>query len=155
MLFFRKSIRSRALLACLGLALGACGARVQLTESPIIRYADLAHPEFGASGMVASQNHLSSQVGADILADGGNAVDAAVAVSFAIAVVEPWMSGMGGCGYLFYYDAADHRSHAAEFGVRSSEAVYPADYPLVDGTGPDLLQMCRILFIMHLTGRVF
>ncbi len=93
-----------------------------------------------AGGMVVSQHVLASKVGAGVLARGGNAVDAAVATGFAVGAVEPWMSGMGGCGYIVVYNAREDRSYAAEFGVKSSEAVNPDDYPLVDGTGPDLFE---------------
>lgn len=105
-----------------------------------------------AGGMVMSQHVQASRVGAEVLASGGNAVDAAIATAFAVGAVEPWMSGMGGCGYLVYYDAADHRSHAAEFGVRSSEAVNPADYPLVDGTGPDLFEWPSVIGDTNIRG---
>lgn len=53
-----------------------------------------------ATGMVTANHHLAAQVGADVLAAGGNAVDAAVAVSFTLGVVEPAMSGIGGRGYM-------------------------------------------------------
>ena len=53
-------------------------------------------PAAGDEGVVACQHRAAAEVGAEVLRAGGNAVDAAIAVSFAIAAVEPWMSGIGG-----------------------------------------------------------
>lgn len=100
---------------------------------------ELKKPAVSTSGgIVVTQHELASRVGAQILSQGGNAVDAAVAAGFAIGAVEPWMSGIGGCGYMVVYMADQHKSHAVEFGVKSSKSLDPEDYPLVSGTGPDL-----------------
>ncbi|WP_425283900.1 gamma-glutamyltransferase [Lentibacillus halodurans] len=59
----------------------------------------------GDYGMVVTAHPLASEVGADVLKKGGNAIDAAVAIQFALNVNEPMMSGIGGGGFLMYYDA--------------------------------------------------
>ncbi|MCJ2012589.1 gamma-glutamyltransferase [Methylobacterium sp. J-076] len=68
----------------------------------------------GENGMVVSSQALASRVGADILAAGGNAVDAAVAVAFAEAVVNPCCGNLGGGGFLLLH-MADGRSRFVNF----------------------------------------
>ncbi|MEO1042797.1 MAG: gamma-glutamyltransferase [Pseudomonadota bacterium] len=58
------------------------------------------HPNASQHGMVAAQDRIAAQVGADILEDGGNAVDAAVAVGFALAVTHPQAGNLGGGGFM-------------------------------------------------------
>jgi gamma-glutamyltranspeptidase/glutathione hydrolase len=57
-------------------------------------------PVAGQGGMVVTAQHLASEVGADILRRGGNAVDAAVAVGYALAVVYPQAGNIGGGGFM-------------------------------------------------------
>jgi gamma-glutamyltranspeptidase/glutathione hydrolase len=84
-------------------------------------------------GIVATQNRIAGEVGARVLAAGGNAVDAAVATGFALAAVEPWNSGLGGIGYMLVYLANEDRVHVVDFGPVSPRGLDPADYPLVGG----------------------
>ena len=91
-----------------------------------------------AGGIVTSQHHLASQVGARMLEAGGNAVDAAVATGLAIGTVEPWMSGLGGGGFMLVHVAAERRTYAVKFGMRAPVGIDPAAYPLADGVDADL-----------------
>jgi len=106
----------------------------------------------GTNGLVASQHYLASDIGARVLAEGGNAVDAALAASVAIGTVEPWMSGLGGGGYMLVYSAAEDRTQAIDFGMVAPRALDPADYPLVEGTGPDLFAWPSVVEDRNLQG---
>lgn len=90
------------------------------------------------SGIVASQHQLAAEVGAEMLAAGGNAVDAAVAAGFALAAIEPWNSGLGGIGYMLVYLAKENRVEVVDFGPVSPRALDPADFPLSGGFAGDL-----------------
>lgn len=70
-------------------------------------------------GMVASAHPLASQVGLNILKQGGNAIDAAVATTLAISVVEPFSAGIGGGGFLLFYQARNHQMKALDFRERA------------------------------------
>jgi gamma-glutamyltranspeptidase / glutathione hydrolase len=84
-------------------------------------------------GVVAAAHRRAAEVGASVLDAGGDAVDAAVAVSFAIGVVEPWMSGPAGGGAMVLWRAADGRARVVDYGMRSPMGLDPADYPLAGG----------------------
>ena len=86
----------------------------------------------GRNGMVVSSQALASQVGADILAAGGNAVDAAVAVAFAEAVVNPCCGNLGGGGFLVLH-TAEGRSRFVNFREKAPGAASRDMYLGADG----------------------
>ena len=88
-------------------------------------------------GVVAAQNARAARVGADVLGAGGTAVDAAVATTFALCVVEPWMSGLGGCGYLMSYRSETADVAAVDFGTAAPLALDPAAFALDPGGTAD------------------
>ena len=72
-------------------------------DLPIIEYQSINHPVIDDDGMVVSQRMIASEVGAQILKDGGNAVDAAVATGLALAVVLPRAGNLGGGGFMIVH----------------------------------------------------
>ena len=89
-------------------------------------------------GMVASQHRRASAIGAKVLSDGGNAVDAAVATGLAIGGMEPWMSGSGGGGFFLVYIAAEKKCYAVNCGMVAPLGLDTKDYPLSNDTAADL-----------------
>ena len=82
-------------------------------------------PAVGTNGMVSSAHPLATQAGLEILEDGGNAFDAAVAVAAALGVVEPMMSGIGGYGAIVVYDPEEGETRFLEVGSQVPESVDP------------------------------
>jgi len=83
-------------------------------------------------GAVATAHPLASEAGASLLRHGGNAFDAAVAAAFALSVVEPQSSGIGGGGFALVYTARDRQVHVIDFREVGPAAARPDMY-LRDG----------------------
>ncbi len=100
-------------LLCLVLLFPACLAAA--TEPAIIDQNARFHPVLSSSGMVVSQEALASKVGASILKQGGNAVDAAVATGFALAVTLPQAGNIGGGGFMLLHLRKGERTIAIDY----------------------------------------
>ncbi len=93
------------------LVLMAALAPARAAEQDLGRF----HPVTGASGMVAAQEAQAARIGIDILQRGGNAVDAAVAVGFALAVTLPRAGNLGGGGFMLVHNAESGKTVAIDY----------------------------------------
>lgn len=104
---------------------------VSLVTSGAARAASVA-PVAAQNGMVVSAQHLATQVGVDVLKRGGNAVDAAVAVGYALAVVYPAAGNLGGGGFMTI-QLADGRKTFLDFRETAPKAATANMYLDKDG----------------------
>jgi gamma-glutamyltranspeptidase/glutathione hydrolase len=95
-------------------------------------------------GIVASANGAAASVGAEILAAGGTAVDAVVATAFALAVREPWNSGLGGIGFMAVYPPGGPRAEIVDFGPVAPAGLDPGAFALTGETRTELFTWPRV-----------
>ncbi|MDQ0217981.1 gamma-glutamyltransferase [Peribacillus cavernae] len=79
----------------------------------------------GNAGMVVTAHPIATDIGRKILKDGGNAVDAAIAIQFALNIAEPMMTGIGGSGFMMIYDKDSDKIKIFDGHVRAPEAAHP------------------------------
>ena len=99
-------------------------AQAATAQAPINTYNATHHPVVGRNGMVSTQNFLATQIGVDILRQGGNAVDAGVAVGLALAVTLPRAGNVGGGGFFLLHLADENRTVAVDFRETAPAAAY-------------------------------
>ena len=92
-----------------------CPLSVQAQSTAILSNKDRYHPVHAANGMVASQEARATRVGVDILRRGGNAIDAAVAVGFTLAVTLPRAGNLGGGGFMLLHHGASGETLALDY----------------------------------------
>lgn len=88
-------------------------------------------------GAVVAHHRLAVEAGLKVLQEGGNAVDAAVATSLALSVVEPPMSGVGGGGFMIVHLAERRETVAVDFGMRAPAAARPEMFELEPEEAPN------------------
>ena len=129
-----------AALSALSLAFAPV-AQAQSQRRQLLEYPSIHHPVVGERGMVVTQNAIATEVGTEILRKGGNAVDAAVAVGFALAVTLPRAGNIGGDGFMLVHMAGPGETIVIDF-----RSVAPAAARLnmfVDGKGKESPQASR------------
>src|SRR5262249_52491865 len=112
-----------------------CPLMAQRTEPDADRFPEPAsvphfpeEPVVAPKAMVAAAHPLASRAGVQVLRDGGNAIDALVAVQLALNVVEPQSSGLGGGCFILYYDAAARQTYCIDGREELPEAARRADF---------------------------
>jgi gamma-glutamyltranspeptidase / glutathione hydrolase len=91
------------------------------------------HPVFAEKGMVVAQEKTAARIGADILRHGGNAIDAAVATGFAMAVTYPRAGNIGGGGFMMIHSADRHEAIAIDYRETAPAATTPGIFLSDDG----------------------
>ena len=128
---------SKACLACMVCCcvLVASALDVVLAQdTPIFSNREIFHPVYAENGMVVSQEAMATRVGVDILKAGGNAIDAAVGVGFALAVTLPQAGNLGGGGFLLIYRAEKKAAMALDYREVAPAASLPQMFLDEEGT---------------------
>lgn len=115
---------------------GTSGASAAISEPIAAAQAtkDAGSPVTAQNYMVAAANPLAVQAGVDVLAEGGTAADALVAVQTVLGLVEPQSSGLGGGAFLVWYDAATDTLTTLDGRETAPLAVTPTLFQNADGT---------------------
>lgn len=116
--FTPRHVVVASLVLCLSLAAGLAGAEKAILEG------QRAHPVIGSKGMVATSHHLASQVAHEVLAAGGNAVDAAVTAGFALAVTQPRSGNIGGGGFMLISSESSGQVEAIDYREKAPKAAF-------------------------------
>ena len=98
---------------------------------------DAIHAVAAEHGMVVAQEKIAAQIGADVLKRGGNAVDAAVATGFAMAVTYPRAGNIGGGGFMVIHSQDRHEDVAIDYRETAPAATTPEIFLGADGK-PDI-----------------
>lgn len=115
------------------IALAMSGTNTVAQTSAIYSGLDRVHPVVAKHGMVAAQEKVAAEIGLDILKEGGNAVDASVAVGFALAVTLPRAGNLGGGGFMIVHDAKAGATKAIDYREMAPKAAFKDMYLDADG----------------------
>jgi len=102
--------------------------------SPIYTYETQFHPTLAKNGMVVSRDKYASEAGLEILKEGGNAVDAAVATLFSLAVTLPQAGNIGGGGFMMIYLKDQAKTIALDYRELAPKAAFRDMYLNKDGS---------------------
>jgi gamma-glutamyltranspeptidase/glutathione hydrolase len=141
-----KFILKRALtLACAFAVAFGTPAFTQNAPDPaidIVRLAGTIKPALAKNGMISSQDAVATKIGVEILEKGGNAVDAAVAVGFALAVTHPRAGNLGGGGFFVIWLSEKQQAVALDFREVAPQGIHAKSF-LDENGKPDIAKVQR------------
>lgn len=127
----RKRLAALLLIIMVGLvALTGCSKQESPPSSQTPQAQELRRDVVASQGVVAAAHPLAAKAGLEVLQKGGNAIDAAIATSFALGVVEPNASGLGGGGFAIVYVAKEKKSYVVDYRETAPKAAKPDMYKL-------------------------
>ncbi len=106
------------------LAIRILAGQAVAQDAPLYSNKDIFHPVQSQNGMVASQERLATEAGLEVLKEGGNAVDAAVTVGFALAVTLPRAGNIGGGGFMLVHLANSKQTFAIDYREKAPKAAF-------------------------------
>ncbi len=126
-------------------ALAGASVAADAQQSAIYSSLDRFHPVIAENGMVATQEAIATEIGVDVLRRGGNAVDAAVAVGFALAVTLPRAGNLGGGGFMMVHLAETGETVAIDYRERAPSASFRDMYLDAEGNAdPELSRFTQL-----------
>lgn len=131
-------MKSFLLATCASVVMGAAQPTLA-QEAAIYSSADRLHPVWARSAMVSAQEAVAAEVGLDILKQGGNAIDASVAVALALAVTLPRAGNLGGGGFMMVHDAKTGKTKAIDYRETAPAAASRNMYLDKDGNADSML----------------
>jgi gamma-glutamyltranspeptidase/glutathione hydrolase len=139
MTFVTPALRRTFIIAIMLVAASAMPAAAQQQHSSFYTppAADTIHPVVAEHGMVVAQEKIAARVGADVLKRGGNAVDAAVATGFALAVTYPRAGNIGGGGFMVIHSKERGEDITIDYRETAPAATTPTIFLGADGK-PDI-----------------
>ena len=129
----------------LSLALALLSTAALADSAAIFSNQDIIHPVYARNGMVATQEALATGIGLGVLKNGGNAVDAGVAVGFALAVTLPRAGNLGGGGFMMIHSAKTAETVALDFREMAPAKAYRDMY--LDEEGNAVAQRSRFTYL--------
>jgi gamma-glutamyltranspeptidase/glutathione hydrolase len=135
---FKTSYLSASFLAIFALFLVCTCSPTAKDNETLLSDRHQPHNFYGQNGMVVAAHPLAAEAGLDMLKNGGNAVDAAIATAFALNAAEPFASGIGGGGFMVIYLAKEKKVTVINFREKAPSGAFPEMFKIEEESSLEL-----------------